>query len=847
MAATLPSRPGKDDEPPPIGTLRAERGENRQHQATSLLQNLHAREPRGASWCVHGVDSYAACHIVTLTPGCGERGALASLALIVPFDRITPVRRTLRWCACGMAQVSTGLAVAVRDAVVGGAGHLLRPDLALVPWQWAAATTLLHGDASALLLADAVGLGKTIQAGIVVAALRARDHGSRVLILTPAGLRDQWHSELARLFRFSVSIVDAAWLRDARRTMPADVNPWSVASTAIASIDFVKQPEVLAAATGAPWDVLIVDEAHNLSSSTDRRAAAAALAACARHVVLLTATPHTGSDGDFDALCSVGDVAGDHAQTLLIRRTREDVGLEVARRVRVSRLPLDAAEQRMHALLRDYAGTVWRERGMRSPAARLAMTVLLKRSASSAGALARSVAHRLRLLRSGNDAPEQPVLPFDEPGETDATDTEMPAALGEPGLDEHGRELELLAALGDAAQLAAASESKLARVSTLLRRTREPAIVFTEYRDTLDAALRALRTHGPVAVLHGGLSRLERREAEDAFNGGRARVLLATDVASEGLNLHGRCRLVINLELPWSPVRLEQRVGRVDRIGQRRRVHALHLIGRDTAEEYVLERFTARVRNIRRSLGATYEGVAFDDTLLAAGAVGAAVPDMQGAPPTGAAYRRLLPPDRDERGVCELLDAVRRLATAAQQRHAGTDAGDHLPVAIVRPRQRARLALPPGVVLGFRVEARSAAGRPAASAVIAIHVALPSAALSRARPSTLLAALLPIAGAAASRAGAGSLVDDLHAHHRYTARAAAREAALRAAASGDEVAGRAVQPSLFDRRAVHQAARQREAREHRSALHTARLAQLARGARVDDRLCVEPILALVLR
>ena len=105
-----------------------------------------------------------------------------------------------------------------------------------------------------------------------------------MLILTPAGLRDQWRSELERLFRLSASIVDAAWLREARRTVPADVNPWRLASTAIASIDFVKQPEVLAAATGAPWDVLIVDEAHNLGTSTDRRAAAAAVAACARHV-----------------------------------------------------------------------------------------------------------------------------------------------------------------------------------------------------------------------------------------------------------------------------------------------------------------------------------------------------------------------------------------------------------------------------------------------------------------------------------------------------------------------------------------------------------------------------------
>jgi superfamily II DNA or RNA helicase len=811
-----------------------------------LLPGLHVRA-RGASWCVHGVDSYAACQVVTLTP-VRDAASAGSLALIAPFDRIAPVRRTARPRACGLASLSAALAVAIRDTVARGAGHLLGRDLALVPWQWAASTALLHGEASALLLADAVGLGKTIQAGIVVAALRARGNGSRVLILTPAGLRDQWRSELERLFRLDVSVVDAAWLRAARRRMPADVNPWRVASTAIASIDFVKQPEVLAAATDGPWDVLIVDEAHSLSSSSDRRAAVAAVAACARHVVLLTATPHTGSDGEFAALCNVAWVAGDTAPALVIRRTRKDLGIDAARRVRVSRVALSAAEQTMHALLREYAGAVWRERGSRSPAARLAMTVLLKRSASSAWALARSVEHRLRLLASDSDAPGQQALPLDDPGETDTADTHMPGVLGEPGLDEPGRERRLLEGLGQAAQLAAVSEGKLARVSTLLRRTREPAIIFTEYRDTLDAALLALRTHGPVAVLHGGLSRPERRDAEDAFIRGRARVLLATDVASEGLNLHGRCRLVINIELPWNPVRLEQRVGRVDRIGQRRRVHAVHLIGRDTAEGHVLERLAERVRNISRALDEPYDAVALDDSLLAAGALGATAPDTPAVPPAGGACRRWVPPDRDDRRVCELLEAVRCLAGAARQRHAWVRSADHLPLAVLSGRQRGRLGLAPGAVLAFRVEARSAAGRPAASTVIVIHVAMAPAALSGARPSTLLTAVLPLAAAAAAREGAASLADDLRAHHLYTARATAREAALRAAASrGDPEAGASLQPGLFDRRAVHQAAQQREAREHRARLHTARLAQLTLAGRVDDWLSAEPILALVLR
>jgi hypothetical protein len=357
----------------------------------TIGQELRAR---GACWRVQQIQPYPACRVVLLAPL--RNNAHPPIALIAPFDRLTAVSRVERWRGCGLQCLVARLAAAVRDTVTGGAGNLIKPDLSLVPWQWAAATALLRGEASVLLLADVVGLGKTIQAALAIAALRARGDAGRVLILAPAGLREQWQSELERLFRFRCSIVDAPWLRSARREMPPSVNPWTVVSTAIASVDFVKQPEVLAAAAGAPWDVLVVDEAHALGARTDRRVAAAALASCARHVLLLTATPHAGSHDEFAALCRVGTLPGDPAQTLGIRRTRPDVGVDGARRVWVARLVLTGAERRMHALLRSYASAVWHARGRRPPTARLAMTVLLKRGASSAWALHCSVRERLR-------------------------------------------------------------------------------------------------------------------------------------------------------------------------------------------------------------------------------------------------------------------------------------------------------------------------------------------------------------------------------------------------------------------------------------------------------------------
>jgi hypothetical protein len=514
--------------------------------------------------------------------------------------------------------------------------------------------------------------------------------------------------------------------------------------------------------------------------------------------------------------------------------------------VRVARLALTATERAMHERLREYASAVWRERGARSAAACLAMTVLLKRAASSAWALRRSVEHRLDLLGGSEVPPAHPVLPFPGPddGDTDAADAAVPAALAEPGLAEPARELQWLARLAELAAVAAAGETKLTRLLTLLRRAGEPAIVFTEYRDTLEAAVRALARAGPIAVLHGGLPRLERREAERAFTTGAAHVLLATDAASEGLNLHGRCRLVINLELPWNPVRLEQRIGRVDRIGQQRRVHAIHMVGRDTAESYVLGRLVARVRTIRDAIGGD-DVTGMADTELAAGALGL----TSSRTPEPASMRESIriwsPVDEGERSMCELLDRARRLTRPARSRSSRTRATRRLPLGIVGPRLRRRLSLEPGVVLGFQVDAMSAAGRPAASAVILVHVALAPAAFLAA-PATLVSAVLPLARAAALDDSAHRLARDLDAHRRFTERAIARERALLEEATGGGTAA-AVQAGLFDRRALDEAARQEAHRERRRQVHAARLERLALDARVDPVARAEPLVALVLR
>jgi hypothetical protein len=258
----------------------------------------------------------------------------------------------------------------------------------------------------------------------------------------------------------------------------------------------------------------------------------------------------------------------------------------------------------MHALLTRYGDALRDERrhdGRGDPL--LALSVLHKRAFSSAWSLAQSVERRLTALTRPDDASggEQLALPLGDPTGDFVLVDQPPLWPDDLRMADRAHERRLLTALLSSARTASVAETKLRRLDTLLRRTREPAVVFTEYRDTL-AHVRQRLTR-PTVVLHGGLAREERVKVLAEFAAAPAAVLLATDAAAEGLNLHVHCRLVINLELPWNPMRLEQRIGRVDRIGQRRAVHAFHLIAEDTGEVRVLDRLRSRVAAAGADIG----------------------------------------------------------------------------------------------------------------------------------------------------------------------------------------------------------------------------------------------------
>jgi superfamily II DNA or RNA helicase len=565
------------------------------------MQILHAGElvrARRDRWRVVDCQPFDGCQLVTVA-GTTTTNRGTERRLLAPFDAIERLpfsqepllvgprrwRRTLRSL---FGRVFTGELRAVATADIELLPHQLQPALAVV-----------RGLGCRLLLADDVGLGKTIEAGAILAELRARGVADRVLILTPPGLREQWAHELDARFGIRADIVDFRAVRERVATLRPGVNPWSTWPVALVSIDYVKRPEVLRGVTDRPWDVLIVDEAHRVANDGDRHGAVAAIAALAGYVILLTATPHSGDTRAFESLCDIG---AQDDRLLVFRRTRRALKSAVKRRAHRLFVRSSAAERRMHARLTDFERAVRAERGETDRDAWIALAVLRKRAFSSAHALNLSVARRLNTLTPETSAPAQLLLPLDEHGELDTADDTPPwqAVLT---LQDTGKERRLLASMASAATAAAAHETKIIAIGRLIRRVADPLIIFTEYRDTLGHIARSIRE--PVAVLHGGLSRDERAASLRAFTEGRRRILLATDAAGEGLNLHHRCRIVINLELPWNPMRLEQRIGRVDRIGQRRTVHAFHLIAAGTGEEKLLAGLRERIAQAQSDIGAS--------------------------------------------------------------------------------------------------------------------------------------------------------------------------------------------------------------------------------------------------
>ncbi|HVB38614.1 MAG TPA: helicase-related protein, partial [Vicinamibacterales bacterium] len=518
------------------------------------------------------------------------------------------------------------------------------------------------------------------------------------------------------------------------------------------------------------------------------------------------------------------------------------------------------------AVLARYTRAAWTAAwGTGRADALLALVVLNKRALSSASSLYTSVERRLRLLAEPAVDWRQPGFRFDEDGEADADD-EAPVAIGCPALADTTREREYLEALAAAAGRAAGGESKLAALRRLLRRIDEPAIVFTEFRDTLAHVARTLPSQ-QAAILHGGLTRGERIAAEQAFVSGATPLLLATDAAGEGLNLQARCRFVINLELPWNPRRLEQRIGRVDRIGQRGVVHALHLVARDTGEARVLARLAWKLERARDALGAiAADAVGLSERELLGAMVGrrdapAVLPEAVEAPVSTPPLVRQVSLRAEAEREAREVQTLRRIQAGAAPaarlqpeiiaRHlAALDRSAPL-IGVARRGALSRLTGGPGLLVVYRVRIVTDAGRAVEEALIPITCATGPGTASRSPQvqRVLVEALLRQPPAALAR-----LVDERVAWHLDIVRAGCRprlsllaERERLMAAHADamaDLAGQLVQQGLFDRRAVRDAARQARERLHDRKSAAGRLAAVEADGLLRLAAAPEPVLVL---
>jgi len=534
------------------------------------------------------------------------------------------------------------------------------------------------------LLADDPGAGKTIMAGLYIKELALRGDLERCLIVAPGGLVEQWQDELLEKFGLDFTLLTRQ-LTDAT----IDGNVFDRHPRLIARMDALARSEDLRRLLGeSGWDLVVVDEAHRMSASyfgtelktTKRYELGRLLGRLTRHLLLMTATPHAGKEEDFQLFMTLLDSdrfsgryrAGIHRHDvsgLMRRMVKEDLltfdgkRLFPERRAYTVPYELSLAEQELYEQVTEYVrqemNRAERLDGRRGNQVGFALTVLQRRLASSPAAIHRSLERRrLRLearrqeMLSGPQVVSAPVAVPSVPAEDeldDLTGGEL-EELEEQVVDAATaartlQELELeIAALSElerlAAQVLASGDDRkwrelsgLLQDDPLLRDEKglpRKLIIFTEHRDTLDYLSRRIRTligrPEAVVTLHGGTPRPHRRDIRDAFNQDpEVRVLVATDAAGEGLNLQ-RAHLMVNYDLPWNPNRIEQRFGRIHRIGQTEVCHLWNLVAADTREGQVFQRLLDKIEaqskaydgKVYNVLGELFEGEPLRGLLLEA-------------------------------------------------------------------------------------------------------------------------------------------------------------------------------------------------------------------------------------
>ena len=430
-----------------------------------------------------------------------------------------------------------------------------------------------------ILLADTVGLGKTLEIGMILAELVRRGRGDRILIVTPRHVLEQMQHEMWSRFALPFVRLDSVGIQRVRRSVPASRNPFSVFHRAIISIDTLKSDRYLNHLRKQRWDAVVIDESHNVTNKgTLNNRLADILSRQTDALILASATPHNGDPKSFAELIRLleptavradGSLDEDAVRRLVIRRHRhsDEVRDVVGGRWKERLTPVNklVAPSPAEDVVAGELSRTWLHRsdgalppgsqGKGSRGDSLFAWTLAKSFLSSPAALIQTIDERLARRRSRAAAGSTP-----EPSEQSQALARLRELAVEANTTASGKYQALL--------------TELHRIGIGPRST-ERVVVFAERIATLTWLAEHLREDlrlpaGAVRVMHGSLSDVEQQEIVEQFRQAHTpvRVLVTGDVASEGVNLHAQCHELIHYDIPWSLIRIEQRNGRIDRYGQ---------------------------------------------------------------------------------------------------------------------------------------------------------------------------------------------------------------------------------------------------------------------------------------
>lgn len=487
------------------------------------------------------------------------------------------------------------------------------------------------------LIADDVGLGKTIEAGLLIAALRQRRIARRILLVVPAGLTRQWQEDLK--YKFGL---DDFLIYGTDFTI-RDPSHWKLYDRVITSLDKAKNEGHLPKLMDAEdWDLVIFDEAHRLSrrqygmkfEKSDRFRLAEALRERTRNFLMLTATPHQGNQSQFQALLELLrpelrdrfvtlDMDPSVLSKMVFRNRKSDVTDidgnfvfhgQTSRMVQVDSSPeLRELEAQLRAYLKLGYQAAERAGRRRGGAIGFVMTVYRKLAASSIRTLQLALTRRLSRLTS--EAASARFL--EDLGDERFQGEYEEARVGiEDAREEFfSGETERLKSLIEDCRVACEDDDKmdafLNRVIAPITRdnSSERVLIFTEYRGTQDYIVEQLAAHygaDKVDVINGSMDVNERRASIARFEG-EGQFLVSTEAGGEGLNLHRHCHILVNYDLPWNPMRLAQRIGRLYRYGQQHHVVAINLQGVESADDQVVSNMYARLQQVAADMAGVDE------------------------------------------------------------------------------------------------------------------------------------------------------------------------------------------------------------------------------------------------